>query len=347
MNEEKKDIRTISREDLIAYCLSIKQPKFRAGQIYDWIWKKSAVSFDEMTNLSIDLRKKLDEEFKFLPIKLDKEQFSSDGTIKSRWITHDGHKIESVLIPVPSKNRFTVCVSSQIGCSLTCSFCATGTMGLKRQLTAAEIYDQVVGVNSQALDNFKHPLTNIVYMGMGEPLLNYKNVMRSVDLIGQEGLGMSPKRITISTAGIAKMIRKMADDGTKVNLALSLHAADDVKRNEMMPINESNNLDSLHEAIQYFYQQTGNKISYEYIAFNNYNDTQQDAENLSRLCQHYPVKINIIEYNPIGLGNFTKSDEERLNKFAANLSKKGIMVTVRRSRGKDIDAACGQLANKD
>ncbi len=347
MNVEKKDIRTISKEDIIAYCLAVNEPKFRAGQIYDWIWKRSAVSFDEMTNLSLELRKKLDEEYVFLPISLDKEQFSSDGTIKSRWTTHEGHKMESVLIPVPGKNRFTVCVSSQIGCSLTCSFCATGTMGLKRQLTAAEIYDQVVGVNKQCLEHFKHPLTNIVYMGMGEPLLNYKNVMRSVEVIGQEGLGMSPKRITISTAGIAKMIRKMADDGTKVNLALSLHAADDAKRNEMMPINESNNLEALHEAIQYFYQQTGNRISYEYIAFHNYNDTLQDAENLSKLCRHYPVKINIIEYNPIGLGTFEKSDEERLNRFAESLTKKGVMVTVRRSRGKDIDAACGQLANKD
>lgn len=347
MKEEKKDIRTLSPEELITYCRSIDQPKFRAGQIYDWIWKKSAVSFDEMTNLSIDLRKKLDEEFIFLPIKLDKEQFSSDGTIKSRWLTHDGYKMESVLIPVPAKNRFTVCVSSQVGCSLTCSFCATGTMGLKRQLTAAEIYDQVAGVNRQALEHFGHPLTNIVYMGMGEPLLNYKNVMRSVDLIGQEGLGMSPKRITVSTAGIAKMIRKMADDGTKVNLALSLHAADDVKRNAMMPINESNNLEALQAAIQYFYEETGNKISYEYIAFDHYNDSLQDAENLAGLCRHYPVKINIIEYNPTGLASFKKSDEERLNRFAAALTRKGIMVTVRRSRGKDIDAACGQLANKD
>ncbi len=223
-----------------------------------------------------------------------------------------------------------------------------GINELLNEYNADEIYDQVAIIKEQAEKYYNTPLTNIVYMGMGEPLLNYKNTLASVEKItSPQGLGMSPSRITVSTAGIAKMIRKMADDGTKVNLALSLHAADDAKRNEMMPINESNNLEALHEAIQYFYQQTGNRISYEYIAFHNYNDTLQDAENLSKLCRHYPVKINIIEYNPIGLGTFEKSDEERLNRFAESLTKKGVMVTVRRSRGKDIDAACGQLANKD
>ena len=184
-------------------------------------------------------------------------QKSEDGTIKSRSRLHDGHLIESVLIPVPSDNRYTVCVSSQVGCSLTCSFCATGRMKRVRNLDASEIYDQVVLVNQQAMETFGHPLTNIVYMGMGEPLLAYKSVMESIKMItSPDGLNMSPRRITVSTAGIAKMIRKLADDEVKFNLALSLHAADDEKRDEIMPINEQNNLAVIMDAIEYFYQKT-------------------------------------------------------------------------------------------
>ncbi|MEL6719994.1 MAG: 23S rRNA (adenine(2503)-C(2))-methyltransferase RlmN, partial [Bacteroidota bacterium] len=254
----------------------------------------------------------------------------------------------SVLIPVPRDDRYTVCVSSQVGCSLTCSFCATGRMKRIRNLDAAEIYDQVVMVNQQSLDTYGHSLTNIVYMGMGEPLLAYKNVLQSIEKItSPEGLGMSPKRITVSTAGIAKMIRKLADDEVRFNLALSLHAADDVKRNEIMPINEQNDLASLMDAIDYFYQRTGNRISYEYIAFQNFNDSIEDAKNLVKLCKRFPVRVNIIEYNPIGGVDFVKSSEDNLDRFAAYLSKHRVAVTVRRSRGKDIDAACGQLANKD
>lgn len=347
MKTTLRDIRNLTRQEITDYVISIGEPKFRAGQLYDWIWKKSAVTFEEMTNLPAALREKLSSEFVFCPIKLDKVQHSSDGTIKSRWVTFDGHLLESVLIPVPDRDRYTVCVSSQVGCSLTCSFCATGRMGLKRNLTAAEIYDQVVGVNRQCIEHFGKELTNIVYMGMGEPLLNYRNVMRSVELIGSEGLGMSPKRITLSTAGIAKMIKKLADDNTKTNLALSLHAADDVKRNEIMPINESNNLEVLIDALKYYYQKTGNKISFEYIALANINDSPEDARNLIRLCKHFPVKVNIIEYNSIGIEGLVKSGEDQLNLFASTLAKNGVTVTVRRSRGKDIDAACGQLANKE
>jgi 23S rRNA (adenine2503-C2)-methyltransferase len=346
MTSAKKDIRSLTLEEIQTLCLSLGQPKFRAGQLYDWLWKRSALRFEDMTNLSKEFRNQLEEAYAFYPLTLDLLQKSQDGTLKSRWLTHDGHKLESVLIPVPHQQRYTVCVSSQIGCSLTCSFCATGRMGLTRQLTAAEIYDQVVGVQKQSLETFGHPLTNVVYMGMGEPLLNYKQVMRSVALLGPEGLGMSPKRLTISTAGIAKMIKKMAEEGTKVNLALSLHAADDLKRNEIMPINESNNLEALMEALEAFYQATGNRISYEYIAFDQFNDHPDDAHRLSLLCKRFPVRVNIIEYNPIGLGTLVKSGEDRLNRFAETLVKKGVTVTVRRSRGKDIDAACGQLANK-
>lgn len=346
--EIKKDIRQISLEELQEIFVSKGEKKFRAKQVYEWLWKKSAQTFDEMTNLSKSLRQYLSDEFVIYAIQEDKVQRSLDGTIKSRYRLHDGHLIESVLIPVPSDKRFTVCVSSQVGCSLSCKFCATGQMKRFRNLEGSEIYDQVARVNEQSIETFGHPLTNIVYMGMGEPLLAYKNVLKSIDLItSPEGLGMSPKRITVSTAGIAKMIRKLADDQPKVNLALSLHAADDVKRNEIMPINEQNNLESLMEALHYYYRQTRNRISYEYITFQNFNDSLDDAANLAKLCKRFPVMVNIIEYNPIDGVTFTKSSANSIDRFAQYLRDKDIMVTVRRSRGKDIDAACGQLANKD
>ncbi|MEM7102312.1 MAG: 23S rRNA (adenine(2503)-C(2))-methyltransferase RlmN [Bacteroidota bacterium] len=342
------DIRNLSFEEIQAWFLENGEAKFRAKQVFHWLWQKSARSFADMTNLSKGLREKLDNEFTLRPIEIDKEQHSYDGSVKSRFRLHDGHLIESVLIPVPEERRFTVCVSSQVGCSLSCSFCATGRMARKRNLDAGEIYDQVVMVNQQSIKKFGHPLTNIVYMGMGEPLLAYKNVLKSVEhLTSPEGLNMSPKRITVSTAGIAKMIRRLADDGVKFNLALSLHAADDQKRDEIMPINEQNNLESLVGALDYFYKTTKNRITFEYIAFQNFNDGIDDAKNLVWLCKRIPAKVNIIEYNPIDNAPFIKSDEDRLDNFASYLRENGIAVTVRRSRGKDIDAACGQLANKD
>ena len=347
-HSKKKDIRKSSLEELQGIFKELNEPKFRAKQVYEWLWKKGAHSFDEMTNLSKNLRSKLNEQFTIHAIEVDKTQKSMDGTIKSRFRLHDGHLIESVLIPVPSDKRFTVCVSSQVGCSLSCTFCATGRMKRIRNLDAGEIYDQVVQVNKQSEAVFNHPLTNIVYMGMGEPLLAYRNVLESVDRItSPDGLGMSPRRITVSTAGIAKMIKKLADDQVRFNLALSLHAADDAKRNEIMPINEQNNLDALMEALRYFHQNTNNKISYEYIAFQNFNDSIADAKRLVKLCRQFPVKVNIIEYNPIDGAPFLKSTEHRIDDFASYLNDHGVTVTVRRSRGKDIDAACGQLANKN
>jgi 23S rRNA (adenine2503-C2)-methyltransferase len=343
----KKDIRQLSLPDIEAVFKEMGEPKFRAKQVWEWLWKKGAASLDEMTNLSKALREKLEEHFTINAIQEDKVQRSLDGTIKTRFRLHDGHLIESVLIPVPDEKRFTVCVSSQVGCSLTCKFCATGQMKRVRNLDAAEIFDQVVRVNRQSEDTFGHPLTNIVYMGMGEPLLAYGNVLESIERItSPEGLGMSPKRITVSTAGIAKMIKKLADDKVRFNLALSLHAADDLKRNEIMPINEQNSLDTLMEALTYFYKKTRNRISYEYIAFQNFNDSLDDAAKLARLCLQFPVRLNIIEYNPVEGVSFHKSPADQIDRFAKYLTDQGIMVTVRRSRGKDIDAACGQLANK-
>ena len=345
--EIKKDIRQISLQELQEIFVEMGEKKFRAKQVYEWLWQKSAQSFDEMTNLSKATRQYLTDNFVINAILEDKVQRSLDGTIKSRFRLHDGHLIESVLIPVPSDKRFTVCVSSQVGCSLACKFCATGKMKRLRNLDGAEIYDQVARVNEQSMETFGHPLTNIVYMGMGEPLLAYKTVLDSIERItSPEGLGMSPRRITVSTAGIAKMIRQLADDQPKVKLALSLHAADDVKRNEIMPINEHNNLSILMDALEYYAQTTGNRISYEYITFENFNDSLEDAANLVKLCQRFPVMVNIIEYNPIEGVTFTKSSADAIDQFAQYLRDRDIMVTVRRSRGKDIDAACGQLANK-
>jgi 23S rRNA (adenine2503-C2)-methyltransferase len=345
-----KDIREISLPDLEVIFASWNEPRFRAKQLYEWLWAKSVTDWETMTNLSKDLRNRLKAEFTLNTLFEDAVQHSADGTIKTRFITHDGHRIESVLIPVPQDERFTVCVSTQVGCSLTCTFCATGRMGRKRNLEAYEIYDQVTLVNRQCIEAFGRPLTNVVYMGMGEPLLTYGNTMESIARLTTpppHGLGMAARRITISTAGIAKMIRKLADDGFRSNLALSLHAPDDKKRNEIMPINESNNLEALMTALEYFYQKTKCRISYEYIAFERFNDNIEDAANLIRLCRRqFPVRVNIIEYNPIDGAVFEKSDENRLNAFAAHLAKNGVTVTVRRSRGKDIDAACGQLANK-
>lgn len=344
---DKADIRQLGLPELKEAFVEMGEKPFRAKQVYEWLWKKGAHSFTEMTNLSKALREQLDERFAIRAITTDQVQHSLDGTIKSRFRLHDGHLIESVLIPVPDERRFTVCVSSQVGCSLSCTFCATGRMKRLRNLEAAEIYDQVVLVNRQCEAAFGHPLTNIVYMGMGEPLLAYKPVLDSIGLISSEdGLHMSPRRITVSTAGIAKMIKRLADDAVKVNLALSLHAADDAKRNEIMPINEQNDLESLMEALSYYYQQTRNRISYEYIAFQDFNDSLEDAAQLARLCRDFPVRVNIIEYNPIDGAPFLKSTEHRIDDFARYLRDRDIVVTVRRSRGKDIDAACGQLANK-
>jgi 23S rRNA (adenine2503-C2)-methyltransferase len=340
-----KDIRKESLADLTAWFEGIGEKKFRAKQVWEWLWVKSAKSFDEMSNLSKPLRERLAAEFVIHPLLVDKTQVSTDGTIKSAFRLHDSHLIEGVLIP--TEDRMTACVSSQVGCSLTCKFCATGYMDRARNLDPGEIYDQVVAIREQAEINYQKPLTNIVFMGMGEPLLNYKNVMEGIERItSPDGLNISPRRITLSTAGIAKMIKKLADDEVKFNLALSLHAADDKKRDSIMPINESNTLDALMEALRYFYEKTGNKITFEYILFYGFNDSMEDAEKLLRYARKVPVKINIIEYNPISEANFTNADPQTIERFAQHLIDGGIATSVRRSRGKDIDAACGQLANK-
>ncbi len=342
----KIDIRGLSLQALQQHFTQLGEKRFRAKQVYEWLWQKSCFSFGEMSNISKELRAKLEDNFVINNVKINNSQFSADKTIKNSFILHDNHLIEGVLIPTPG--RMTACVSSQVGCSLTCKFCATGYMERKRNLNADEIYDQVVLIAKQAMENYGQPLTNIVYMGMGEPLLNYKNMMDSVEKITSEnGLNMAAKRITVSTAGIAKMIKKLGDDQVKFNLALSLHAANDEKRNTIMPINEQNSLKALAEALKYYYAKTKNPVTYEYIIFDGFNDNIQDAVELAKFCKHLPCKVNIIEYNPIAFANFINAGEDKVEKFAAYLQSQGVNTHLRRSRGKDIDAACGQLAIKD
>lgn len=342
----KKDIRKMPLDEIRTFFIEKGDKAFRAKQVYEWLWEKSAQSFDQMTNLSQETRELLTNNFVINFISIHKKQVSNDGTIKTAFKLFDGHLVEGVLIPVDG--RMTACISSQVGCSLTCKFCATGYMERKRNLDPAEIYDQVVAIRNQAEEHYQTPLTNIVYMGMGEPLLNYANVLKSIEHITSPcGLNMSPKRITVSTAGVAKMIKKLADDNVKVNLALSLHAANDLKRNEIMPINETNTLEALKEALLYFYKNTGNRVTYEYIVFNNFNDGIEDAEELYQFSKNIPCKINIIEYNPIAEASYKNTEAAKLDLFKNYLEKNEVIVNVRRSRGKDIDAACGQLANKN
>ncbi len=345
MNPQKIDIRLLAESELKALFVERNDKAFRGQQVFEWLWKKSVTDFDAMSNLGKETRDWLKENYVINPIIVEDKQVSKDRTIKSTFKLHDGFLVEGVLIP--TEERVTACVSSQVGCSLTCKFCATGKMERVRNLTAGEIYDQVVAIRNQAIEHYGIPLTNIVYMGMGEPLLNYANVMQSIEMITSEkGLHMASDRITVSTAGIAKMIRKLADDKVKFNLALSLHAANDKKRDQIMPINESNSLEAVTDALQYFSRNARGKLTFEYIAFHNFNESIADARELINLCKKVPAKVNIIEYNPIGDGVFTKADTEKIDQFVNYLGKNGVIATVRRSRGKDIDAACGQLANK-
>lgn len=342
---EKKDIRQLDLEQIKEFFISIGEKPFRAKQVYEWLWKKSVKDFDQMTNISLSTREKLKEHFDIKHILVDDMQRSTDGTIKNAVKLHDGLVVESVLIPTES--RITACISSQVGCSLDCNFCATARLKRMRNLNPDEIYDQVVAIKEQGDTYFNRPLTNIVYMGMGEPLLNYKNVLASIDKItSPEGLGMSPRRITLSTVGIPKMIKQLADDEVKFNLAVSLHSAINESRSRMMPINDKSDLEELADALQYWYNQTKRTITFEYVVWKGINDDERHAKALAKYCGKVISKVNIIEYNPIDDGEYQQAAPESLDMYKRILESRGIVVNVRRSRGKDIDAACGQLANK-
>ena len=341
----KKDIRNISQEELEQFLSDNNVQKFRLNQLNEWLWKKGASSFDQMTSLSKELRDLLQNSFDLKAAVIDKEFTSSDGTIKYSLKLYDDKLIEGVLIP--SRKRVTACVSSQIGCSLACTFCATGTLKLSRNLTHGEIFDQVYKLNQESEKNYGRPLTNIVFMGMGEPLLNYNSLLKSIEKITSEkGMGISPKRITVSTAGLSKQIMKLADDKVKFNLAISLHSAIDEIRSELMPINDSINLDSLKESIRYFYEQTKSRVTYEYILFKGVNDDLDAARRLAAFCKISPCKVNLIEYNSVEGLDFEKSTNENTEGFIKFLDHRNIIVNLRKSKGKDIDAACGQLVNK-
>ncbi len=342
---EPENIRKLKLSEITRWFKVKGEPSFRAQQVFDWLWSKSAHSFDDMSNIPKSTREALKKDFYIHDFGKVVSQISSDGTIKNAFHLFDNKQVEGVLIP--AEKRMTACISSQVGCSLECKFCATGRMKRERNLGADEIYDEVVFIQKQALEKYNTPLTNIVFMGMGEPLLNYNAVMDAIKKItSPEGLNFAAQRITVSTAGVAKMIKKLGDDNVKFNLALSLHAATDEKRSKIMPINDSNKLEEVADALKYFYSKTGTKITYEYIVFKDFNDSMGDAYKLAAFCKIVPCKVNLIEYNPIDKGEFQQTSPERMSSFVKLLRSKGIIVNTRRSRGKDIDAACGQLANK-
>lgn len=345
MNSEKRDIRALSKQELRDFFENNGDKAFRGNQVYEWLWAKGIHSFADMTNISKDTREHLEENFVINHIKVDHFQKSDDGTIKNAVELFDGLIVESVLIP--TANRTTACVSSQVGCSLDCIFCATARLKRVRNLNPDEIYDQVVAIHKESMLYHDRPLTNIVFMGMGEPLMNYKNVLLSIDKItSDEGLGMSPRRITLSTSGVPKMIKKMADDKVKFNLAVSLHSAIQETREQIMPFAKSFTLEDLKESLIYWYSKTKKIITYEYIVWKGINDKEEDIKALVKFCKYAPSKVNIIEYNPIGDNQFQQANKAVIDSYIARLEKNKIPVTIRRSRGKDIDAACGQLANK-
>ena len=338
------DIKELSLQDIKDFLTNNNEKAFRAKQIYEWLWKKNVKSFDEMSNLSLKLRELLNENFSLNPILVEDMQESSDGTTKIAFKLHDGYSVEGVLIP--SEKRATACISCQMGCTLGCKFCATATLGFKRSLTASEIYEQIYFIKTLAEER-GYNFSNIVYMGMGEPMLNYDNIMKSIDFVtGKDGLEMSPKRITVSTASIAPMIKKLADDDVKFNLAVSLHSAINETRDSIMPINKKYNLEELSEALVYFVKKTGSRPTFEYLLMSGVNDSPADARALADYCRAFPIKINLIEYNPHEGDLFNKSKKEDTEYFIKILEGRNMVVNVRHSRGKDIDAACGQLANK-
>jgi len=339
------NIRHLDLKALTKWFKEKGEPTFRAKQVDEWLWKKAAHTFDDMSNIPKSTREALKADFVLHEVKIEQSQISKDGTIKNAFKLYDNKQVEGVLIP--QGKRITACISSQVGCSLDCRFCATARLKRERNLEEDEIFDEVVLIQKQAMEKYQTPLTNVVLMGMGEPLLNYGNVIRAMARVSSpDGLNFSAQRITLSTSGITKMIKKLGDDEVKFNLAVSLHAATDAKRSQIMPINESNPLSELADALRYFYNKTQSVVTYEYIVFKDFNDSPEDALALAKFCGIVPCKVNLIEYNPIDGGIYKQTDPEKLKSFIKLLEHRGIIVNVRRSRGKDIDAACGQLANK-
>lgn len=343
-------------DELEALVESLGEPRFRARQLYNWIYVQRAESFEEMTSLGRELRSRLEQETRLRTLELLDTQQSADGTIKFLFRTHDNLNIESVLIPSEARDdqdepkRRTICVSTQVGCPLDCKFCATASMRLKRNLTAGEIMEEFMLVERHAGER----ITNIVYMGMGEPMLNYENVFRSVELFTDPGNELvSARHITVSTSGLPDAIRKMADDGERVKLAVSLHALTNGMRSELMPINRRYDIAQVMDAVEYYYRKTRLPVTYEYILFDGWNDTDADVRRLARITRRVPSKVNVIPFheieftNPTGIAaRLRPTSREKFDRFISKLQEEGVTVMVRSSSGEDIDAACGQLAIK-
>ena len=340
-----KDIRLIKPENLEQLLKKNKFSTYRSKQIQNWARKIDIKSFNQMSNLPNDLIQFLTENFKLNKSKVNTSKKSFDGTIKFAIQLYDNLIVEAVLIP--SNKRITACVSSQVGCSLDCNFCATSKIKKMRNLESYEIFDQIMLLNKESINHFSSPITNIVFMGMGEPLLNYKNVIESIDQITSDfGIGISYKKITLSTSGISKMIRKMADDNVKFNLAISLHTALEKTRNKVMPFSKSFPIKELVDSLEYWYKKIKRKITFEYLIWKEINDDFEHINALVSICKRIPSKVNIIEYNDTDNSMFRNADDKWINNYVTTLKENRIPVSVRRSRGKDIDAACGQLANK-
>lgn len=333
-------------EQLTAAVAEMGEKSFRAKQIWEWLWKKGARNFDEMSSLSQSLRTQLAEKFEFRTIFLDVETKSEDRTAKIRFSLVDDLKIEGVVIP--SSSRTTACISTQAGCPLDCAFCATGKSGFQRNLTVGEIFDQISILNNYSIHHFKRPLSNIVIMGMGEPFLNSNAVMSAIQKVtSPEGMGMSPKRITLSTSGVVPGIMEFAALNNGVQLAISLHSANQKNREALMPIAKKYPLSELIKALQYYHNATDERITIEYLLMDEVNDTLDDARELANFCKNFPVKVNLIQYNEVPGLPFKKPSAETVAGFGSYLENKNLIVNIRRSRGEDIAAACGQLANAD
>ena len=337
-----KNIKEYNLSDLQNEILTLGEKKYRAEQIFKWIYIDKVKEFDEMTNLSMELREKLKQEYTMCNFKILKKQESSDGTKKYLFDVLDGNAIETVLMEY--HHGKTICVSSQIGCKMGCKFCASTGIKFIRSLTAGEIVEQILAVEQDIGDK----ISNVVFMGIGEPFDNYDNVMKAIQIINnQKGLNIGARHISISTSGLVPMIYKFADEELQCTLSISLHATTDEKRSKMMPINNRYNIKELMEACKYYINKTNKRISFEYALAKDNNDNLEDAKELVKLLKGMLCHVNLIPINKIENGEYVKSSNENIIKFRDYLNEKGIVATIRRELGSDIDAACGQLRRKN
>lgn len=337
-----KNIKEYNLDELQYELIALGEKKYRAEQIFKWIYVDKVKEFDEMTNLSIELREKLKQNYTMCNFNIIKKQESSDGTKKYLFDVLDGNAIETVLMQY--HHGKTICVSSQIGCKMGCKFCASTGIKFVRSLTSGEIVEQILAVEQ----NIGDKISNIVFMGIGEPFDNYENVMKAIKIINnQKGLNIGARHISISTSGLVPMIYKFADEELQCTLSISLHATNDEKRSSMMPINNRYNIKELMEACRYYIEKTNKRISFEYALAKDNNDNLDDAKELVKLLKGMLCHVNLIPINKIENGAFSKSSNENIIKFRDYLNEKGIVATIRRELGSDIDAACGQLRRKN